>query len=222
VLQHWRCPGSSGSLLAAGAGAGWLLASWPPGLEGASPLGRRASGNWLTLGICPRCNNRLVDDTRDALLDSLTAQRRHVLGILEGLDDVALRRPVLPTGWSCVGLVQHLAIDVERFWFRAVMAHEPEAWTSLEQLDSAWRVSDSTAPASVLALYRSEILRADDIIRSMPIDAPPARWPEDLFGSFRLTDLGEVMLHVITETACHAGHLDVVRELIDGRTWMVL
>lgn len=170
-----------------------------------------------------RCHNQPVDPTRDALLDSLTEQRRHVLGIVDGLDDAALRRPMLPTGWTCGGLIQHLAVDVERFWFQAVMADEAQAWASLKQQeDSAWRVAEDTATDSVLALYRAEIERADEIIRSLPIDAAPGRWPRDQFGSFRLADLRAVMLHVITETACHAGHLDVVRELIDGRTWMVL
>src|SRR5258708_38188314 len=61
----------------------------------------------------------------NALLESLTGQRRHVLGILEGLSEEDLRRPVLPSGWTCLGLVHHLALDVERFWFRAVMAGEP-------------------------------------------------------------------------------------------------
>jgi hypothetical protein len=49
--------------------------------------------------------------------------------------------------------------------------------------------------------------------------APPARWP-DYFEDWRLQDVREVILHVITETATHAGHLDAARELIDGRTWM--
>ena len=50
----------------------------------------------------------------------------------------------------------------------------------------------------------------------------PLWWPEELFPGFRLHTLREIVLHVITETACHAGHLDAVRELIDGRTWLVL
>lgn len=188
-----------------------------------SAVGTRTKRSARPRHLTSRCNNQPVDPTRDALLDSLTGQRQHVLGILDGLDDAALRRPVLPTGWNCVGLVQHLAVDVERFWFRAVMADEAQAWTSLNlQRDSAWRVAEGTAAGSVLALYRAEIERADEVIRSLPIDAAPGRWPQDLFGSFRLADLRAVMLHVITETACHAGHLDVVRELIDGRTWMVL
>jgi Protein of unknown function (DUF664) len=165
----------------------------------------------------------VVDTTGDALRAALTAQRRHVLGILDGLDDADLRRAVLPTGWSCVGLVHHLAVDVERFWFRAVMADEPAAWASLELLEqSAWHVDEDVPPSQVLALYREEVARADTVIAATPLDAPPRRWPSELFGSFRLADLREVLLHVITETACHAGHLDAVRELIDGRTWMVL
>jgi hypothetical protein len=75
---------------------------------------------------------------------------------------------------------------------------------------------------AVLHLYRREIQLADAIISATDLDTAPAWWPEDLFGSFRLDDLREIMLHVITETACHAGHLDAVRELIDGRRWMVL
>jgi uncharacterized damage-inducible protein DinB len=153
------------------------------------------------------------------LLASLTSQRKHVLGILEGLPDEALRRPVLPSGWTCLGLVRHLAIDVERFWFRAV--------TGGEQLDfddsgqGAWPVGADIPAEDVLGLYRREIEAADAIIAGTSLDAPPAWWP-DFFGSWRLEDLRETILHVITETACHAGHLDAVRELIDGRTWLVL
>jgi len=47
-------------------------------------------------------------------------------------------------------------------------------------------------------------------------------WPEELFGTWRMNSLRKVMLHVITETACHAGQLDAVRELIDGRQWLIL
>jgi hypothetical protein len=53
----------------------------------------------------------------------------------------------------------------------------------------------------------------------LSLDAPPARWP-DYFTSWRLRDVREIILHVITETAIHAGHLDAARELLDGRTWL--
>jgi uncharacterized damage-inducible protein DinB len=153
------------------------------------------------------------------LLSSLSAQRDHVLGILEGLPDEALRRPVLPSGWTCLGLVRHLAIDVERFWFRSIMAGQQ---VEPRESDAAvWQVAPGEPAESVLGLYRREIELADAIIAVTPLDTGPARWPDE-WASWRLGDLREIMLHVITETACHAGHLDAVRELIDGRTWLVL
>lgn len=79
-----------------------------------------------------------------ALVSSLAAQRDHVLGILEGLSEEDLRRPILPSQWTCAGLVHHLAIDVERFWFRAVVAGEP---IPDDEPENAWQVpSGLTAP----------------------------------------------------------------------------
>ena len=72
-----------------------------------------------------------------------------------------------------------------------------------------------------LDLYRSEIELANAIIASTPLDSPPINWPER-WPNWRYEDLREIVLHVITETACHAGHLDAARELIDGKTWLVL
>jgi hypothetical protein len=154
-----------------------------------------------------------------ALLSSLAAQRTHVLGILEGLSEEDLRRPLLPSQWTCAGLVHHLAIDVERFWFRAVVAGEP---MPDDEPDNAWLVPADLTAAAVLDTYRREIERADAIIAATSLDSAPAWWPEDLFGSWRLGDLREIVLHVIVETATHAGHLDAARELIDGRQWIVL
>jgi len=57
----------------------------------------------------PATSNQATD-----LMGYLTEQREHVLGILENLPEEAMRRPVLPTGWTCAGLVQHLALDDER------------------------------------------------------------------------------------------------------------
>jgi Protein of unknown function (DUF664) len=160
-----------------------------------------------------------------ALLSSLNNQREHVIEILDGLSEADLRRPVLPSGWTCLGLIRHLALDVERFWFRQVMAGQPEdadvPGEAEEPGTEAWEVGAAVPAQAVLDLYRHEIELADAIIAVTAIDAPPAWWP-DFFGSFRLADLRAVMLHVITETACHAGHLDAVRELIDGRIWLNL
>ncbi len=153
----------------------------------------------------------------------LNHQRRHILGILDGLTDEQLRTPVLPSGWSCVQLVHHLALDVEQFWFRSVMAGDSGAPIDDTPGDApGWQVDPEVAPEAVLARYRDEIAAADRIITSTPLEAAPAAWPEDVFGDWRLPDLQAILLHVIAETACHAGHLDAVRELLDGRQWLTL
>ncbi|MEU2930733.1 DinB family protein [Streptomyces sp. NPDC007251] len=157
-----------------------------------------------------------------ALLRVLDGQRRHVLGILDGLDAEALRRPVLPSGWHCLGMVQHLALDVERFWFRAVVAGDKQIIHGLTSGDEAWNVAPEARADDVLDGYRQEAELSDAIITATPADAVLAWWPHDLFGEPHLYTLRDVLLHVITETACHAGHLDAARELIDGRRWLVL
>ena len=159
----------------------------------------------------------------EALLSYLDSQRDHVLGILDGLDEAALRRTVLPSGWTCLGLVQHLAVDIERFWFRGVVAGEAAVTEGLvDGADDAWQVDVGVPGAEVFASYRDEIARANAIIAARRADTAPAWWPGDLFGDWRLDDLRDIVLHVITETACHAGHLDAARELLDGRAWRVV
>lgn len=59
------------------------------------------------------------------LLATLDSQRKHVLGALEGPSEDDLHTPVLPSGWTCAGLVNHLAFDVEHFWFIAVVDKTP-------------------------------------------------------------------------------------------------
>jgi uncharacterized damage-inducible protein DinB len=157
-----------------------------------------------------------------ALLASLDGQRRHVLGILDGLDADDLRRAVLPSGWSCLGLVQHLALDVERFWFRAVLTGDEDVIAALDETDDAWQVGPDVPASDVLARYRAETRLADSVVTASDADSPLAWWPHHLFGEPHLHTLRDVLLHVITETACHAGHLDAARELLDGRRWLVL
>jgi Protein of unknown function (DUF664) len=162
-----------------------------------------------------------MEPDKAALLDCLDTQRAHVVGVLDGLSDDALHRPVLPTGWSSVGLVQHLALDVERFWFRVVVAGESEVEDGSGSSESAWVVPRDTPASDVFDLYREEVGLANDIIANIALDAEPRYWP-DFFGDWRLPDLRAILLHVVAETACHAGHLDAARELIDGHTWLIL
>ncbi|MGO8958944.1 MAG: DUF664 domain-containing protein [Streptosporangiaceae bacterium] len=168
-----------------------------------------------------QCGASRLQTEAGALLRSLTSQRNHVLGILDGLTEDQLWRPVLPSGWNCLGMVRHLTISDERFWFRGIVAGETAyVSTSDEQAEAAWRVPAGMTGAAVLDAYQREIELADAVIAATPLSKPPAIWPVEIWPNWRLPDFRAVMLHVITETACHAGHLDAARELIDGRQWM--
>jgi len=162
-----------------------------------------------------------VTDTaeRDALLASLTAQRDHVLEALQGLTQAELRRPILPSGWTCLGLVQHLTLDVERFWFRAVVAGEQ---VELATGDAAWKVGPGTPAPKILDAYREEIRISNEILAKTPLNARPVWWPVEVFADLPERNLRATALAVLTETACHAGHLDAARELIDGHQHLVL
>ncbi|HEY3904179.1 MAG TPA: DinB family protein [Streptosporangiaceae bacterium] len=161
-----------------------------------------------------------------ALKDALAGQREHVLGILEGLSAQDLRRPVLPTGWNCLGLVRHLTMDVERFWFPGVFAGDPDvAWQLTAGAEAHWDVPETMKADEVFSGYRAAIERTDAVLATAAqdpaaLEREPAAWPADLWPDWRLPDLRHIMIHVITETACHTGHLDAARELIDGTTWL--
>ena len=147
-----------------------------------------------------------TDVSARRLLAWLRSQREHVLQAIDGLPAEALRRPVLPSGWTCLGLVQHLTLDVERFWFGAVVAGED---VHLDSGDQAWHVSDDTSAEAVLSAYRAESEQSDRVIAAAAdLDAEAAWWPVEVFADLPVRDLRQTILHVITETACHAGHLD--------------
>ncbi|MFI5085021.1 MAG: DinB family protein [Actinomycetales bacterium] len=163
-----------------------------------------------------------MDGEKALLLSVLDHQRRHVLGTVDGLSDDDLRRPVLPSGWSCAGMIQHLTIEVERFWIRGVVAGAAiDLGGSDRDPAAAWQVARDVPAVAVLAAYRRETALADELIAATDLDAGPAWWPEDFPGG-RHRHLRQTLLHVITETAAHTGHLDAARELIDGRQWLVL
>lgn len=153
----------------------------------------------------------------------LKAARAHVLAAVDGVEAEALRRAVLPSGWSCLDLLSHLTTDVERFWFRAAVAAEPDVVAFYEaDPGDAWKAPADLTAAEIVAAYRTETERADAIIDATPGDAAPRWWPQALFGSWRLDDVDEIVLHVLVETATHAGQLDAVRELLDGHQHLVL
>jgi uncharacterized damage-inducible protein DinB len=160
-----------------------------------------------------------ADETAEAaaLLTFLDAQRASVLAIVEGLDADMLATSVLPSGWTPVGLIEHLGC-AERHWFQNVATGSaaPLPWADPDEDDDAPFTTPRPADV-VVAFYREQIERANAVIASTPLSAPPkGRHNRD--GADEVTDLRFIVLHMIEETARHAGHLDIVRELLDGRT----
>ena len=161
------------------------------------------------------------DSEREALAFFLAAQRSSVLAIVDGLSDDQLSRTIVPSGWTPAGMIEHLG-DAERAWFQIVIAG-----TSIEDADDepADERSETTGSrptrgvADALAYYRAQIARSDEILAATPLVARPAARPVvDIGIPHEVMTVRDVVLHVIEETARHAGHLDVARELIDGRT----
>ena len=154
------------------------------------------------------------------LLAQITAQRDHVLSAVEGLTEAQLQQAETPSGWTIAQLITHLAYDDEMFWIGAVLGGETRA---IEALRDGWSAPESSSGAAAIARYRSEISRSNEIVAGLDLSAPPRWWPPaDVFDAPPMRDGREVLFRVFTETAVHAGHLDVVRELIDGHQHIVV
>jgi uncharacterized damage-inducible protein DinB len=147
----------------------------------------------------------------DAVLVSfLDAQRERAFEIVAGLDEHQLRTAVLPSGWTPLGLIEHLG-DAERHWFGEVLLGAAEPLPADADADAASRTTET-----VFAYYRDQIARARAVVASTSLSTPPRG--RHGRGDEQVTDLRFIVLHMIEETARHLGHLDAARELIDGRT----
>jgi hypothetical protein len=154
------------------------------------------------------------DLEKSALHEFLAYQRGVVLAIIDGLDERALHTATLPSGWTPLGLIEHLG-HAETHWFQYVLtgSAEPLPWPG----DCPPLTTPRPAEV-VLAFYRRQCSLSDRLIAATPLSAAPARRHEVEWLAEQTTDLRRIILHMIEETARHAGHLDVARELIDGRT----
>lgn len=155
---------------------------------------------------------KLTPTELEGLQDSLQRHREIVLWKLEGLDDGQLRRPMTPTGTTLLGLVKHLA-SVEYDWFCRTFGRETEPLPFDENDPEAdLRVEPHETTADIVAFYRRSWAAADAAIAAVGLDGRGTAWWGDT------VSMRWVLVHMIEETAHHCGHLDVVRELLDGAT----
>jgi uncharacterized damage-inducible protein DinB len=146
------------------------------------------------------------------------AQRAHVAEQVRAMPAEARRRSYVASNWTPRGLLRHLTLDVERVWFRAVMAGER---VDLPEGYDGWTAPELQSDEELLEQYANECRLATAAVDKLELDAKPAWWFED-GGNPPYSSLREVLLHVIVETATHAGHLDICRELADGGQRLVL
>jgi uncharacterized damage-inducible protein DinB len=149
---------------------------------------------------------------KESLHASLNRHRDAVVWKLDGLDDEALRRDMTPSGTNLLGLVKHLAA-VEYGWFCETFGRPTEPLPFDEDDENAdLRVEQDESTADILAFYERARAAADQVIDELDVDDEGTAW----FGD--AVSLRWVLIHMSEETARHAGHVDIVRELIDGTT----
>lgn len=167
---------------------------------------------------------RAMDETswKDVLEHYLRRAHRSVHRTIDGVSEYDLRRPLTPTGTNLLGVVKHLA-TVEHGYLvtlpgRTSPAAEVITWDDEESMtDNAdlWVERDMSSE-SVISLYDQVEVASLASMRELPLDTPVTVpwWRPDA----RDTTLGLLAVHVIAETAQHAGQLDILREQLDGAT----
>ncbi|HSG79446.1 MAG TPA: DinB family protein [Acidimicrobiia bacterium] len=158
-------------------------------------------------------SRRDVRDSIDefALLERfLDFQRHSIVRKAQGLERDDATRSFVDSATTLLGIVKHLA-DVERWWFAAVFAGEQVGfrWTD-EDPDADWRIEDDETVEGIVADYEAACIRSREIVAG--------RSPLDIAAheEYRSTTLRWILVHMIEETARHAGHADILRELTDG------
>jgi uncharacterized damage-inducible protein DinB len=147
---------------------------------------------------------------KESLKVSLDRHRDAVLWKLEGLSDEDLRRQLVPSGTSLLGLVKHLGA-VEYGWFCDTFGRPTEPLPFDENDPEAdMRAGPDETTEDILAFYGRARAAADRTIDELEVEDTGTAW----FGD--TVSLRWVLIHMVEETARHAGHIDILRELIDG------
>ena len=155
-------------------------------------------------------------DAKKDLRDYLQGAREALLWKLDGLGEYDIRRPLTPTGTNLLGLVKHSA-SMELGYFGPVFGRPHEValpWLAddAEPNEDMWATPEQSRD-EIVDLYHRAWQIADETITVLPLDAI-GRVP--WWGERGEVTLHHVLVHMIAETQRHAGHADIVRELIDG------
>jgi len=153
---------------------------------------------------------RVFDDTE--LFASLDFNRSVVARKLEGLSLADATRVVLQSGVTLVGVVRHLAW-VERGWFEHHLVGGPPP--PPDDIDESFAVGDVSSVERVIGDYVEAVERSRVIVAEQSSLDVLSVAPHDFFG---IVSLRWILFHMNRETARHNGHLDILRELTDGRT----
>jgi uncharacterized damage-inducible protein DinB len=148
----------------------------------------------------------------------LDKQRAALLAKLDGVDERAVRWPMTRTGTNLLGLVKHVAgIELDYFgevFDRPSNLRLPWLDEGAETNADMWATVEESRD-DIVALYQRAAVHADATIEALTLDSPgrvPWWWPAER----QQVTLQQIMVHVTAEIARHAGHADIVRELIDG------
>lgn len=150
-----------------------------------------------------------VADERSALSARLDFLRATVLMKIDGLEDEQLRQPMTPTGLSLLGLVKHLT-QVEHSWF--VRRVGGRGGPKLFSPDEEFQVLPSETTSSIVDGYLRACEESRGIVAQRSLDET---FEHPTYGR---TDVRWVVVHMVEETARHAGHADLMREQLDGVT----
>jgi len=154
-------------------------------------------------------------DAKADLRDYLQGGRDVLLWKLEGLSEYDARRPLTPTGTNLLGLVKHVAIWEFRY-FGDVFGRPAAEVPPWPDETAMWAAAGETRE-DITGWYRRAWAHADATIDALSLDTVgTVPW----WGDAKVT-LHRMILHVTVDTQRHAGHADIVRELIDGTTGLL-
>ena len=157
-----------------------------------------------------------LDADKEMLHGYLRIRRADLLAKLDGLGEYDIRRPLTPTGTSLLGLVKHVA-SVQYDYFGQVFGRPGRdiPWLADDAPDDAdmWATA-AESRAEIVAFHEYSAAHSDETIAELPWDAPGEVpwWPEER----RAVTLQQILVHMVAETSRHAGHADILREIVDG------